>query len=101
MFIPRDINLPIPSFIKKNMTSVIPPEHGTYKVNRQFFIYYINITQINPNLTISIHFELKPFDREISYGIIYKLDNVPAYNSTHISIDGWEMFCHESSLLYL
>jgi len=64
MSIPRDINSPIPSFIRKNMTIIIPPERGTYKVNRQYFIYCINITQINPNLTISIHFELKPFDRE-------------------------------------
>jgi len=33
--------------------------------------------------------------------LVYKFDNVPAYNSTHISIDGWAMFCRESLLFNL
>lgn len=100
MFIPRDINIPIPSFIQQNMTILKPPKYGTYKANRQFFIHYINITQKNPNLTVSIHFHLRPLSNETSYVIIYKLDHVPSYNSTHHSFDGWTMFCHLRMLLY-
>jgi hypothetical protein len=96
MFIPRDVNLPIPIFKEENMTTVIPPRRGTFKINRQFFIHYVNITQVNPNLTVSIHFELKPMERNISYFIIYKFDQVPAYNSTHQSFNESKMFCHEN-----
>ena len=97
MFIPRDINLPIPVFIEQELEDIIPPKRGTWKTNRQFFIYYVNITQINPNVTVSIHLELQPVNREISYGIIYGIDRVPAYNSTDHSIDGSAMFCSKSS----
>jgi hypothetical protein len=98
MFIPRDINLPIPIFFEKNMTEIVPPKQGTFEINRQFFISFINITQNNPNLTISIHLDLKPSNNETSYAIIYKLDHVPAYNSTDISIDGSTMFCRQGLL---
>ncbi len=96
MFIPRDINVPIPTFLGESMTHVIPPESGTSRYNRQFFIYYVNITQINPNLTVSIHFELKPVSRNISYFMIYKLDEIPAYNSTDKLFDGSAMLCGET-----
>jgi hypothetical protein len=96
MFIPRDVNLPIPPFIEQNISTFVPPKRGTFKVNRQFFIYLINIKPLNPNITISMHFELKPVDPKISYMIIYKFNTVPAYNSTAVSIDGSEMFCSES-----
>jgi hypothetical protein len=96
MFIPRDINLPIPIFLKQNVTFVVPPKRGTFKVNRQFFIYYVNLTQTNPNITVSVHFELKPENRKISYAIIYKFETMPAYNSTHKSIDGSIIFCYQS-----
>ena len=44
----RDINVPIPMFVEENMTQVIPPQRGTWRYSRQFFIYYVNITQVNP-----------------------------------------------------
>jgi hypothetical protein len=95
MFIPRDINVPIPMFVEENMTQVIPPQRGTWRYSRQFFIYYVNITQVNPNLTISVHLELKPVSRNISYFVIYRLDQIPAYNSTDKLFDGSAMLCDE------
>ncbi len=77
------------------MTQEISPIRGTSKINRQFFIYYINITQTNPDLTTSVHLELKPLNKTNSYVIIYKFDEAPVYNSTHTSIDGSTMFCSE------
>lgn len=96
MFIPRDVNLPIPPFIEQDMTTTIAPKKGSAKYNRQFFISYVNIAQKNPNLTISVHLNLRPINKQISYVMIYAFDRVPAYNSTDQSFDGWAMFCFDS-----
>jgi hypothetical protein len=83
VIIPRDINLSIPSMIMQNVTS-------TNNYNRSFNFYYVNLTR-NNNLTVSFHFEMRPFNTSLAYLLIYKFDTIN-------QIDGWIAFCPSCKL---
>jgi hypothetical protein len=91
-FIPRDPNLILPEMILQNVTS---------KSNEEFF--HLNLSQfiINNNLTISLHFEIRPLNITLAYLFIYKFDNKPVLNSSKYDIDGWDLFCPASECCYL
>jgi hypothetical protein len=66
-FIPRDPNLVIPRMSNHNVT----------RKNVLFNYHQVNLTQPNPNLTYSIHFELRPSDSNLSYLLIHRFDHQP------------------------
>ena len=83
------IEMFIPQFIEQDMTNAIVSTYGSEEYNRQFFIYYVNIT-------IFVHLDLQPQDQAVSYAMVYALNRIPAYNSIDKYMDGWTMFCSES-----
>jgi hypothetical protein len=63
-----------------------------------FFHYHIfYFSQTNPNLTFSIHFELHPLNRNLSYLFIHQFDDQPQFNSIHNST----LFCPSGQLHFL
>lgn len=82
-FVHRDPNIIIPEMFLQNVT------FNTDK-NSLFHYHRVNLTQnINSNLTFSIHFEMHPLNRNLSYLFIYKFDDQPQLNS----MDNWTLFC--------
>jgi len=94
-FIPRDNNLIVPSMILENVSSII---NDPLMNNRQFNLYFINITQINMNISLSIHFEMHPLNNNLGYMLIYKFDDSPQLNSSIQRIDGWTILCPQSKM---
>lgn len=94
-FIPRDVNLEISSMFLQNVSS-----NSTNQImnnNDQFNLHWINITQMNSNVSFSIHFEMHPLNESLSYMLIYKFDQIPQLNSSFEQIDGWTIFCPQST----
>jgi hypothetical protein len=94
-FIPRDNNPIVPSMILENVSSII---NDPLMNNRQFNLYFINITQINMNISLSIHFEMHPLNNNLGYMLIYKFDDSPQLNSSIQRIDGWTILCPQSKI---
>jgi hypothetical protein len=65
--IPRDPNLVISRMSNHNVTGK----------NVLFNYHQVNLTQLNLNLTYSIHFELRPSHSNLSYLLIYRFDHQP------------------------
>ena len=61
--------------------------------NRQFTLYFINITQPNPNISVSVHFQLRPLNPHFGYLVIYRFDDIPRLNSSINLTDGWSLLC--------
>lgn len=53
-------------------------------------LQYINIESEIP---ISIHFEIHPFNKNLSYLFIYKFDRSPIVNHRIDQLDNWKLFC--------
>ncbi|UJR38826.1 hypothetical protein I4U23_031491 [Adineta vaga] len=85
--IPRDINLIVSPMFLQNVTS-IDDNH-----NQIFNLHYINITQLNKNLSVSLHFEMDSLNKSLAYLLIYRFDDSPQLNSSINQIDGWSLFC--------
>ena len=92
--IPRDPNVLVPAMILQNVTSTNSSPH-----NQLFNLHFINITQHN-NLTVSLHFEMRPLNTSLGYLLIYRFDQSPQLNSTINQIDGWSLLCPSSRLFY-
>ena len=92
-FIPRDINLVVSPMIMQNVSSLIV---DSLINNRQFNLHFINITQSNSNITISIHFEMHSLDDTLGYMLIYKFDDIPQLNNSINQIDGWSILCPQN-----
>ena len=92
-FISRDINYVIPSMFMQNVTSL---SVNSSINNRQFNLHFNNITQTNPNMSISVHLEMHPLDNTLAYMLIYKFDSIPQLNSSINQIDGWSILCPKS-----
>jgi hypothetical protein len=88
--IPRDPNLILPPMTLQNVTSLNSTPHHLL-----FNLHYINIVQSN-NLPISLHIEMEPLNKTLSYLFIYKFDSSPQLNSSINLIDGWSLFCPSS-----
>ena len=95
-FISRDVNYVIPSMFVQNVTSLTT---NSVINNRQFNLHFINITQVNSNMSISVHFEMHPLNNTLAYMLIYKFDSIPQLNSSINQIDGWSILCPNSDNL--
>jgi hypothetical protein len=91
--IPRDVNLIVPSMTLQNVTSMTSDSH--YQL---FNLHYVNITQPQSNLTVSLHFEMHPLNTSLGYLMIYKFDGSPQLNSSINQTDGWSLMCPSSEL---
>jgi hypothetical protein len=92
-FIPRDVNLIVPPMVIQNVSSLIV---DSLINNRQFNLHFINITQSNSNMSISIHLQMRSLNNSLGYMLIYKFDSIPQLNSSLNNIDGWSMLCPNS-----
>jgi hypothetical protein len=85
--IPRDKNIIVSPMALQNVTSM-NDNH-----NRIFNLHFVNITQSNGNLTVSLHFEMHPLNASLGYLLIYRFDHSPQLNSTINQTDGWSLLC--------
>jgi hypothetical protein len=90
LIIPRDVNSVAPLMVLQNV-SVLSP-NSTIN-NRQFNLHFINITQSNNNISVSVHLEMRPLNVSLGYMLIYKFDDIPQLNSSINRIDGWSLMC--------
>ena len=61
--------------------------------SRQFTLYFINIAQSNPSISVSVHFQLRSLDPNLGYLVIYRFDDIPRLNSSINQTDGWSLLC--------
>ena len=89
MIIPRDPNMIIPPMILQNVTSL----------NQSFHMKLINLKQIqsNENVTISVHFQIHPSEKNLSYLFIHQFDRTIQFDHA----DGLILFCPWSKSLSL
>jgi hypothetical protein len=83
--IPRDSNA-IGSTVKWEYMSTL---NGT---NRSFNLHSVNIAR-NNKLDVSLHFEIRPENKNLAYWFIYKFNGTPQVNSSTNLIDGWTLLC--------
>ena len=88
--IPRDPNSIISPMTLQNVTSM--------RGNQPFYLHFVNMTQFmtNSNLTVSLHFEIRPLNVSLGYLFIYKFDGSPELNSSINRTDGWSLLCPSS-----
>lgn len=86
-FIPREPNLIFPA---------MTPQNATSKSSEEPFLVDLNQFLVNRNLTVSLHFEIRPDDTSLGYLFIYRFDKQPKWNSGKYEMDGWVLFCPES-----
>jgi hypothetical protein len=94
LIIPRDVNLIVPTMTLENITgqtvSIIANN------NRQFSLYYVNVTSPTASLTLSATFEFKSDNSAVGFMVIYRFDAIPIFNSTVNQKDGYKVFCPNS-----
>jgi len=61
--------------------------------NRQFSLYYVNVTSPSPSLTLSATFEFKSDNAALGFMIIFRFDAIPILNSSMNQTDGYRVFC--------
>jgi hypothetical protein len=90
IFIPRDPSLLIPPMILNNVTLI--DDH------RLFHFHLININQLSTNkhFSLSLHFQIRPININISYLFIYKFDIPFMLDRLMDQIDGYQLFCPRS-----
>jgi hypothetical protein len=93
LFIPSDINWIVPPMTLQNVSSLL---NNNTVINGPFNLHFINISQSNMNISISVQLEIHPLNTTLGYMMIYKFDNVPQLNSSINEIDGWSLMCPES-----
>jgi hypothetical protein len=66
-------------------------EQNVTSYNQSFYFKIIHLKQIQPNenLTISIHFQIHPLNKNLSYLFIYSFDHLSPMDQ----FDGWTLFC--------
>ena len=89
LIIPRDINLVLPPLTLQNVSSIKADRTNS----RQFNLHFINITQPNLNISVSVHFQLRSLDSRLGYLVIYRFDDIPRFNSSINQTDGWSLLC--------
>jgi hypothetical protein len=67
--------------------------------NESYHMKLIDLKQIQPNknLTISIHFQIRPSDMNVSYLLIYQFDHPLKFNQ----LDAWTLLCPSSNFYFL
>ena len=89
--IPRDQNLPVPSMILQNVTSLSLRPHA-----QTFNLHFVNLSTLTSSF--SIHLQMRPLNSNLSYLLIYAFDRSPRLNTSINDIDGWSLFCCSSNL---
>jgi hypothetical protein len=89
--IPRDTNLLIPPMTLQNVTGLIMLTGANN--NRQFALYYVNVTSPTESLTLAAIFEFKSANPSLGFLVIYRFDAIPIFNSTINQKDGYKIFC--------
>ena len=87
--IPRDPNLPIPSKILQNVTSLSVIPHA-----QTFNLHFVDLSALTSSF--SIHLRLHPPSSNLSYLLIYKFDRAPRLNSSINDIHGWSILCNST-----
>jgi wobble nucleotide-excising tRNase len=77
----NQLNFIIPPMFMQNVSSL---SANSSINNRQFNLHFINIIQSNPNITISIHFEMNSLHNTLGYMLIYQFDQTPELNSSEV-----------------
>ena len=90
--IARDPNMPIAPMSLQNVTAM-------NRTKQPLNLYFVNITQPNSNLTVSVHLELRPLNSTVGYLYIDKFDGTPLLNTSINQIDDWSLFCPFSESL--
>ena len=91
IIIPRDQNLPVPSMMLQNVTSLSLRPHA-----QTFNLHFVNLSTLTSSF--SIHLQMRPLNSNLSYLLIYAFDRSPRLNSSINDIDGWSLFCCSSNL---
>jgi hypothetical protein len=89
--IPRDSNLILPSMTLENITG--QTVSTTANNNRQFSLYYVNVTSPSPSLTLSATFEFKSDNAALGFMVIFRFDAIPILNSSMNQTNGYQVFC--------
>ena len=90
LIIPRDSNLLLPSLTFQNATGQTVAT--TANNNRQFSLYYVNVTGPTEYLTLSATFEFKSENAALGFMLIFRFDAIPVLNSTLNQTDGYKVF---------
>ena len=96
LIIPRDINLVLPPMTLQNVSSFV----ADHTNNPQFNLHFISIAQLNPNISVSVHFQLRPLNLHLGYLVIYRFDDIPRLSSAINQTDGWSLLCPSSEGLF-
>jgi hypothetical protein len=86
LIIPRDPNFIFPKMILQNVTN-----H-----NQSFYFQFIDLKNLKSSekLTISIHFEIEPLNKNFAYLFVYQFDKPIQLNK----LDDSQIFCPSSKL---
>ena len=90
--IPREPNLLLPPMTLQNVTGqgTSPSANSN---NRQFSLFYVNVTSPTDDITLSATFEFKSDNPALGYMVIFRFDAIPVLNSTMNRTDGSRIFC--------
>jgi hypothetical protein len=86
LIIPRDPNFIFPKMILQNVSNY----------NQSFDFQFIDLKNLKSNekLTISIHFEIEPLNKNVAYLFVYQFDKPIQLNK----LDDSQIFCPSSKL---
>ena len=90
LFIPKDPHayLSLMEWQKKQS------QNGT---DRFFHMHFMNLRR-DDDLTVAVHFEIRPDDRLTAYWLIFRFDQPPSvYPSSSPVLDGWTLLCPSSN----
>ncbi len=97
IFIDTNLNYSFEIIIPRNRNFILPPlmlQNVTH-LEELFSMKSIDIQQ-NDDFRISIHFEIHPLNRNLSYLFIYKFDQALRLTNSVYQLDGWTVFCSPS-----
>ncbi len=94
LIIPRDPSLIVPAMTLQNASG----QTVSIKTNnnRQFSLYYVNVTSPAQSLSLSATFELKSVNSSIAFLLIFRFDAIPVLNSSMNQTDGYQILCPAS-----
>jgi hypothetical protein len=91
IIIPRDSSLTLPAMTLQNVTGQTTSTTGNN--NRQFSLFYVNVTGPSKLITLSATFEFKSDNPALGFVVIYRFDAIPILNSSMNITDGYKVFC--------
>ncbi|CAF1616393.1 unnamed protein product [Adineta ricciae] len=91
LLIPRDTSIVIPQMTFQNATG--RTSTSTANNNRQFALFYVNVTGPSATVTLSATFEFKSVHPSVGYVVIYRFDDIPLLNTSVNKTNGHRVFC--------